>query len=279
MLCFSVYSPSRAQEVYETSPNAAANGLDWVMSNILPQQAGLTVNGVVYRYTTVKETEDDMVVHVQNEDALNLGQYIFRSTDDWSGLPGNTIRKLVPVNNIPRERWGDGSIQIEGKGSVENALVLYNYQYDPCFGVTDKPECPNYIPPIVMPDLAMQDPLDDPYIKEELEKETEVKDEDEDERDRKRTQENGKVRERRSLESILGIVEVSLVAAADIANMTLLTNLNTIPNSYYVILPDTKYEETIVLPDATLPDNTRAARVNFAQDQLHQRMVNLQYEQ
>lgn len=279
MLCFSVYSPSRAQEVYETSPNAAANGLDWVMSNILPQQAGLTVNGVVYRYTTVKETEDDMVVHVQNEDALNLGQYIFRSTDDWSGLPGNTIRKLVPVNNIPRERWGDGSIQIEGKGSVENALVLYNYQYDPCFGVTDKPECPNYIPPIVMPDLAMQDPLDDPYIKEELEKETEVKDEDEDERDRKRTQENGKVRERRSLESILGIVEVSLVAAADVANMTLLTNLNTIPNSYYVILPDTKYEETIVLPDATLPDNTRAARVNFAQDQLHQRMVNLQYEQ
>lgn len=279
MLCFSVYSPSRAQEVYETSPNAAANGLDWVMSNILPQQAGLTVNGVVYRYTTVKETEDDMVVHVQNEDALNLGQYIFRSTDDWSGLPGNTIRKLVPVNNIPRERWGDGSIQIEGKGSVENALVLYNYQYDPCFGVTDKPECPNYIPPIVMPDLAMQDPLDDPYIKEELEKKTEVEDEDEDERDRKRTQENGKVRERRSLESILGIVEVSLVAAADVANMTLLTNLNTIPNSYYVILPDTKYEETIVLPDATLPDNTRAARVNFAQDQLHQRMVNLQYEQ
>ena len=63
-----------------------AFGLNWVMTQVLPQQAGLTVNGVIYSYETVKETEDAMLVHVQNENALGEG-YIFRETDDWSGLP------------------------------------------------------------------------------------------------------------------------------------------------------------------------------------------------
>ena len=55
------------------------------MQNILPQQAGLTVGNVIYKYTAVKNEQDDMLVHVQNEDALGDG-YIFRETDDWSGL-------------------------------------------------------------------------------------------------------------------------------------------------------------------------------------------------
>jgi len=248
------------------------------MTNILPQQAGLTVNGVLYRYTTVKNPEDDMVVYVQNENAID-GGYIFRSTDDWSGVPGNTIRKLVPVQNIPREYWGDGSIEVQGFGTVENALVVYNYQYNPCFQVTDKPECPGYIPPIAMPDLTVTDPLDDPYVKDELDKETEVSDEDEEDKERNRVQEGGKGRERRSIEDILGIVNPSLVAAADVANMTALLNLNFIPNNYYTTLPDTKYEETVVLIDANIPDNARFRLNQFAQDQLHQKLVNLQYEE
>jgi len=65
------------------------------MSNVLPQQAGLQVTGVVYQYTAVKDPEDDMIVHVQNQNAQDSG-YIFRETDDWSGLPGNTINKLIP---------------------------------------------------------------------------------------------------------------------------------------------------------------------------------------
>jgi hypothetical protein len=66
------------------------------MQNVLPQQAGLTVGNVVYRYETVKNTEDDMVVYVQNENSAGDG-YIFRERDDWSGLPGNKIYKVVGV--------------------------------------------------------------------------------------------------------------------------------------------------------------------------------------
>ena len=60
------------------------------MQNILPQQAGLTVGNVIYRYTAVKNIDDDMLVHVQNENALGTG-YIFRETDDWSGLEGLSL--------------------------------------------------------------------------------------------------------------------------------------------------------------------------------------------
>ena len=57
--------------------NAAGNGLTWVMTNVLPQHTGLTVNTVNYRYTTVKQTADTMVVNVQNLNAQGNG-YIFR---------------------------------------------------------------------------------------------------------------------------------------------------------------------------------------------------------
>ena len=66
--------------------------MEWVMTNVLPQQAGLTVGNVIYQYDTVKQTEDEMLVHVQNEDAQGEG-YIFRETDNWSGLPSNRIRR------------------------------------------------------------------------------------------------------------------------------------------------------------------------------------------
>ena len=92
-------SYSYSEEVFGSTTNAASAGYNWVMTNLLPAQAGLQVNGVVYRYTAVKNTDDDMVVHVQNENARGAG-YIFRSSDDWSGLPGNTINKVVPVNNV-----------------------------------------------------------------------------------------------------------------------------------------------------------------------------------
>src|SRR5210317_1007511 len=103
-------SYSYSEEIFGTGN---ASGLTWTMENVLPAQSGLTVNSVFYRYTTVKNPLDDMIVHVQNEDALGSG-YIFRSSDDWSGLPGNTINKLIGVESIPRERWGNGSIEVEG---------------------------------------------------------------------------------------------------------------------------------------------------------------------
>ena len=84
------------------------------MTNVLPQYTGLQVNGLVYQYTTIKDTEDEMYVTVQNEDAENPGQYIFRETDDWSGQPSNTIRKVNPMPYTQGPRFGDGTIVVEG---------------------------------------------------------------------------------------------------------------------------------------------------------------------
>ncbi len=247
------------------------------MTNILPQNAGLTVNGIVYRYTTVKNAEDDMVVYVQNEDAIN-GGYIFRNADDWSGLPGNSINKLVPVNSIPLEYWGDGSIEVEGEGSVEDATVLYNYSYDTCFGVTTDPSCPDYIPPVPeIPEIEIYDPLDDQWVQRELEEDWEPRDEDEEDRDRRKMMSEEEIEDMR-LEKILGTVNNSLLASESLRKHTSLMAQNYIPVSYFDVLPDSKYEETVVLKDASLPDNKRLRRQNLAQQLLHQELVNLQYE-
>lgn len=248
------------------------------MTNILPQQAGLTVNGVVYRYTTVKQTEDDMLVHVQNEDAVN-GGYIFRETDDWSGLPGNTINKLVPVNNIPLQFWGDGSIEVEGKGEVTDPTVLYNYSYDTCFQNTTDPTCPGYIPPVAMPDVEAYDPMDDEFVQNELNKKSRMDEmeEDEEERQRRRMSSKDKKEDRR-LEAILGAVNSSLLAVESLQKHTEMMALNYIPVTYYETLPDTTYEETVVIKDSNLPDNRQARRQSVSQQLLHQELVNLQYE-
>ena len=60
------------------------------MSSVLPSIGGVDINGLIYRYTTEKETDADMKVTVGN---LNFGGdgYLFKETDDWSGVPSNTI--------------------------------------------------------------------------------------------------------------------------------------------------------------------------------------------
>lgn len=270
-------SYSYSEEVFESSQNAAQNGLSWDMANILPSQAGLAVNGVIYRYTTVKDPNDPMLVHVQNENAQGPG-YIFRSTDDWSGLPGNTINRVIPLNGIPRELWGDGSIDVEGKGSVEDASVFYTYQYDPCFDPQSSPDCPGYKDPFVMeildPDIV--DPLDDEFIQDELDRKANLKDEEEDERNRKRIAGDKKKDDR--LEAALSIAQIALATAEAEALAQQLVNMNVIPQTYYVAIPGGTYEETSTLKDSNLPDNKRGLRANYAQQILHEKMVNSQYD-
>lgn len=278
LLACSSYSYSE-EIVYGTTQNAASDALTWVMTNVLPQQAGLTVNSVIYRYTAVKDPATGMIVYVQNENAQGPG-YIFRSKDDWSGLPGNTINKVVPVNNIPKELWGRGSIDVEGQGFVTNASVVYGYQYDPCFDPQSSPECPGYKDPFVMDllDPEIVDPLDDDLLQAELDRKAAMIDEDQEERDRKNSKKDDEKEEKESLEQMLGIVNNTLLAAEAAAQAAELLAMNFIPATYYVALPDTKYEETIVLKDAKLPQNDRAKRLGLAQQLLHEELVNSQYD-
>lgn len=248
------------------------------MRNILPQQAGLEVSSVLYRYTAIKNTEDDMVVYVQNEDAQNEGQYIFREVDDWSGRRSNTINKIIPVNNILIDRWGDGSIEWTGKGSVEDARVIYNYRYDPCFDPQTSPDCPGYVPPIPdIPEVDLTELYDQEqrFIDEETERKAEIDEEEQEERDRRRVSIQ-KNRER--LEVALGAVNSALMTSEAELMHSRLISLGLIPPAYVKDISGGVYEETVRLKDGKLPTNKKARRVGLAQQQLHEEMINSQYK-
>ena len=270
---------SYSNEVYGQTVNAAANGLNWVMPSILPEQAGLRVSDVIYRYTTIKDRSDDMVVSVQNENAVAPG-YVFRSVDDWSGLPGNKINKVVSVDLIPLELWGNGSIEIEGEGQVVDPFVIYNYRYDPCYDPQADPSCPGYIPeylpePVNPLDL-IDDPLEDELIQAELEKETEKGDEEEDEEDSQRMQ--ALLLEMEKLENLLGGVNAKLENAQAALMYQKLTALSALPAGYSRQLRGGTYNDVLQYNTDRIPSNLRARRVGLAQELLHQKMVSSQYE-
>ena len=249
------------------------------MTNILPQQAGLQVNAVIYNYSVDKETEDDLLVHVQNENARGSG-YIFRETDDWSGLPGNSINRNVAVPNIDISYWGLGSIETEGKGTVYDAGVYYSYQFDPCFDPQSNPSCPGYKVPVDInfEDVSVYDPLNDDMIQEELDRKANLKQQKEDEERQARLKIARDAEERSSLESLLGIEETQYEFSEEqIALHQQLMALRGLPSSYLNSLVGGSYEDTITLKDKELPNNRRGLRVGLAQELKHQQLVNLQY--
>jgi len=269
LACLAPYSYSEI-----VTGQARTTAYDWVMQNVLPQQAGLTVGSVVYRYEAVKNVEDDMVVYVQNENALGDG-YIFREADDWSGLPGNKIYKVIGVGDIPIEAWGDGSIEIDGNGQVVDPSVVYSYRYDPCFDPQSDPSCPDYVTPYdpsLIPVVEFNDPLQDEYVIAEMEKQAKIAEEEEYER----KQRNKKIKV--NLEKMLGGLNMSaMTAQASITEQTLFA-MNYIPRSYTGSLNGGVYADTVVLVDGKLPDNKKAKRVGLAQQLLHEEMVEAQYD-
>lgn len=275
LACWHSYSYSEL--VFGTTSNAASPGYNWVMSNVLPQQAGLYVNGVFYQYTTVKNEEDSFVVYVQNENAVD-GGYIFREKDDWTGLEGNTINKLLPQNNIDISYWGAGSIETEGQGEVVDASVVYSYAYDPCFDPQSNPSCPGYkaeVPDI--PNVEIVNPLDEDVVQNELDRKTNLNDEDEEERQRQLAQNDEEEEEEVDLETILGIVGRSLQGAEDTAKHNQISAVS-FAQSYFVQLPSTEYRETQILDGGQMPKNRRGRRMEFTQQQLHIEMMKQQFE-
>src|SRR5210317_596694 len=137
---------------YGQTGNAAANGLMWNMDNVFPTPPGLEVNAVLYNYTIQKQIQDSVTVNVQNKNANGTG-YIFRETDEWKpgSLGGTQINKVIGLPNVPREYWGDGSIDVTGNGSVSDPSVIYSYRVDPCYDPQYDPNCPGYEVPV--PDI------------------------------------------------------------------------------------------------------------------------------
>ena len=243
------------------------------MQNVLPQQAGLTISHIVYEYGVIKEEQDAMVVHVQNEDAIN-GGYIFRSTDDWTGRPSNTVKKIKPASQLPIEYWGPGSIEVEGKGAVVDPSVKYNWRYEPCFDPQSDPECPGYTIPYDLDDLLVEpvDPLEEQYVQEQLQRQAELEEEEEFER-KERLKKN-----KRDIEKLLGGINTQLMSELALVQETAYFSVNLFPTSYYDPLEGGTYEDVLQLIDAELPDNKAGRRVNYTQQKLHEEMIQSQYD-
>ena len=278
IVCLLLANNAYGEYLYGITGNMAGTGHTWGMSAIGPSNnRGLRINGVYYQYTPVKHTEDDMRVHVRNKRIG--GGYIFSVTDDWSGLPGGIpITKGFTVDNLPIELWGDGSIDVEGTGSVVDANVVYSYKYNnDCQTPLSDPSCPGYMAAV----LAMADdydatgynPLDDENITSTLEEQAEA---DEIEEEEKEQEDSDK------LERILSGVDTSILASNILAQdllMSAMTRSIAIESYYDKKLAGGTYKETVTLVGGELPDNKRGARVGLAQQLLHTEMVNAQYNQ
>jgi hypothetical protein len=257
------------------------------MGDVFPTPPGLEVAGVIYSYRIQKDTGEWVTVHVQNKNAQGTG-YIFRETDEWmpGSLGGTQINKTVPLSPmIPRELWGDGSIEVEGNGSVSDANVIYNYRVDPCYDPQFSPNCPGYqvqVPDIPEFDLttlydATEDAEQVQYEEdglyddeEEMSDEEKAEKEEEEEKDRKER-----------LEKALAAADNSALFAEALANSQMLDTMNQAMNmnTYYgVTIAGGVYKENVVLVDKQLPENKRGLRNGLAQQLLHQQMVEMQYQ-
>ena len=269
------YSYSYSEIITGQTPNATKDGASWVMTEILPAYTGLTVGSVSYRYTAVKVTADPMVVNVQNYNALGSG-YIFRSKDDWTGLPGNSIIKTVPTDNIPIQYWGKGEINIEGKGEVINPYVIYNYRYDTCFGsITTDPKCPNYKPSL--PEFKYNESTDDEFVTKSLDRKTVLETEEILANNESLKKEKQSSKNKSSI--IDKTIKNSLLTAEAAAQLVAFESLNNIPGLvlYSKAIPGGVYQETLKYVDKVLPDSRNGLRLNLSQERLHNKLIDLQY--
>ena len=237
---------------------------------------GMDISGVIYSYTPIKEVEDDFTVTVQNEKVG--GGYVFQDTEDWSGGPGIKIQKLVPLPYTPISQFGKGSIETTGKGSVENASVLYMYRFDACYNPQSDSSCSGYIQPLpVIPVIEIYDALEDDAVKganEETDSDLYDKEEEEDRETDKDEEDEDR------LEIALAASSNALTIANTISQGVLVQAMNiaTNINSYYTAqIPSTVYEDTVDLQGGVIVDNKKAFR-SLAQDNLMDEMIQEQYK-
>jgi len=275
------YSES-IQPYFGTTPNAAAGGNTWIMNNVLPTPPGLDINGVIYNYTIQKDVNDSAKVHVQNENVNGTG-YIFRETDEWQAgsLGGTEIRKVVPViPNLARELWGNGSIEIEGNATVEDPNVVYMYKVDPCYDPQFDPNCPGY--KVQIPEIEIVD-IDSIYSSnsETIEIATTETDYDIYEEDELlEPEEEDEEREKMRLEAALSAVDNSEMFANAFAQAQILISMNMAiqMNSYYAAnIQGGVYNDSLTLVDKKIEDNKQGLRNGFAQQLLHEQMIQEQY--
>lgn len=253
------------------------------MDSVLPDYSlpwvSLQVMGLSYRYTMVKDPETGVTVWVRNEDAID-GGYVFEERDDWNG-PGGTIQKYFRFPYTDAARFGKGSIDVEGPGTIEDPVVIYNYKMDvdedmmKC-SITplSDPACPGFAQALAdllksIEEMMPGDPFYDEWVQAQLDREAEEQEEQEvEEPEEKLSNFEKQMGGENTVEQLAGNQEALLVELAQVPKI----------EPYYIINIDGGvYEETITLPDAEITDNKRALR-NLANDANHRTMVRSQYD-
>jgi hypothetical protein len=252
------------------------------MRNVLPTPPGLDIQNVIYSYRIRKETADLVSVDVQNANASGTG-FIFKSTDDWKpgSLSGTQINKVVGVGSIPRQLWGDGSIEVRGPGSVYQTNVVYTYKVDPCYDPQFNPGCPGYKPQ--MPNIsefdvstiydgtkdARQDNITIEQDKENLENNEEDKEEALEE-----------IKRKYRLEKAMSVIDKNaLVAESSRLDLIAASASAALERQgyYSAVIPGGVYKDSVILVDKKLPDARAGLRNGLAQQILHQKMVDMQF--
>ena len=261
------------------TPNVAISGLEWTMTpNYLGANGigGMDVSGVTYKYTPIKNKNDDYVVTLENDKVG--GGYVFQDVQDWSQREGGTeIRRTIALPYTPIAVFGDGRLKQEGTGSIEGANVRYIYRFDPCFDPQSDPNCPNYKkpPPPKLPEIPDYDALQDESVAI-AQKETDRKLSKEDQAEKEEDEEE----DEESLEFMLADVENAIAMANEIAQSVILQQLNNVTNlkKYYVsTIPDNYYPDAVALQGGTIVDNRRALR-SLSQDARMNEMIEEQYK-
>ena len=289
VLSVASYSYCYSDTTYGVTNNAARDALAWAMGSVLPDSSPayitVEVNGLHYQYTMVKDPAADATVTIANEDTANPGSNIFEHTDDWNQKHGGTIRKFFRFGYTDSSRWGEGSIKVEGEGTIVDPFVIYNYKQvvdedmQKCMSQLADPSCPGYEAALAeylanLNEAPMpEDPFYDEWVQASLTEESEKPKEEEVEIEEEEEKEE-------SLEQQLG-GENTLEALVDTSTQgAILIELAQTPklNPYYAVdIKGGVYEETLTLPTTDYPDNRRALR-NLASDANHRTMVRSQYE-
>jgi hypothetical protein len=281
------YSDSIAPYYGYTGNAVTDQAWNWSMGNVLPSGVpGLDIQNVIYSYRIQKETGEWVTVFVQNEYAEGAGEgFIFRERDDWmpGSLSGTRIQKAVPVGNLPRALWGNGSIEVEGNGSVTEPSVVYTYKVTPCFDPQFDPNCPGYKLPVPdIPEVGLDDVynvFDDDAV--DLDRNTAMAQDDENLEENEADNEEAEENERRKyrLEKAMSIADTAaLFAQNDVINQMTATSQAAITNTYLPLnIPGGNYSDTLVYRDKGISDNKKGLRNGLAQQLLHNQMVDKQY--
>ena len=280
------YSYCYSDTTYGVTGNAAIAGNSWATQGILPDGSSpyitVEVMGLAYRYTMVKDPETDAIVWVRNEDLID-GGYVFEESDNWSQKPGGTIQRYFRFPYSDSARWGQGSIDVEGEGSVEDVIVTYNYKVEideraQLCGTSPlaDPSCPGFAAALAahlakLKEMDPEDPYYDEWVQLQLNREAELKEEDKKEKEEPEEQLS-------NFEKALGgentIEQLSTNQGAIMAELAQLPKIE----SYYLInIPGGEYKESVTLRGGELEDNSRALR-NLANDANHRDMVRSQYD-